>query len=485
MLVFRFCADVPERVADPAGSAEAEQEQSPAELDYSTEFMHCGYINFSSWHFAGLRVHEVSEEERMLHFLPDGLLVQAQAAPQADRWLGVMTDVEFIHRHLNLEASQSLRIFAISLREELWQRNDTSSKVVPLEALPGQSDFRFWKGWSFEKQELQRLKKDKRKHADAQRTPSFLPAAKRMKAHAAEASAALPNSAEEVAPAALAPATTGSAEEPPAPASDDADVNDLADEWWDALLVDMRADAAAEEAGHPYQPQVEDDGAESDGSHVEQLRVEGDVAEDGAGLAGLFSGSEEDEEELPTPELEHVMNDVWGDMLSHASAASASASSHAAPAATELAVAEPAAAASRAEADRAAPSGERGIPEEFVLPELGRLRHYADRGILSAVCQNKDHGDCRITRSLTSHPLQTDRATKRGGQGRPLGLMTLWLQQQHDFTTRDEHVNRFRPTLQERQEARAHFLSLPGGCDWSRAVERPQDDGEPEEPTRI
>ncbi|CAE7307420.1 unnamed protein product [Symbiodinium sp. CCMP2592] len=89
-----------------------------------------------------------------------------------DKTHGVFTDVQFASKFLDLNRSCFLQVYCISLCEDLWQKQDTSSKLVPLVPLPGVDEMKIWRGWEFEKQEMQRLSKEKRK-----RTGSDMPTA--------------------------------------------------------------------------------------------------------------------------------------------------------------------------------------------------------------------------------------------------------------------------------------------------------------------
>ena len=70
------------------------------------------------------------------------------------------------------------------------------------------------------------------------------------------------------------------------------------------------------------------------------------------------------------------------------------------------------------------------------------------------------------------HPSNAGVHTARGGQGRPLGFLTAWLQSQFDFRDQASHCHRCRPSYEARCESRSFLLGLEGGQAWSDRVER-------------
>ncbi|CAE7229924.1 unnamed protein product, partial [Symbiodinium sp. KB8] len=158
--------------------AEEAEECSPREREAEhLEYIHVGYFNFSSWHFSCLRVHEFTDATAWgvpssEHQDSIQVMVRTDVDGAVDKTHGVFTDVQFASKFLDLNRSCFLQVYCISLCEDLWQKQDTSSKLVPLVPLPGLHEMKIWRGWEFEKQEMQRLSKEKRK-----RTASDMPLA--------------------------------------------------------------------------------------------------------------------------------------------------------------------------------------------------------------------------------------------------------------------------------------------------------------------
>ena len=134
--------------------------------------------------------------------------------------------------------------------------------------------------------------------------------------------------------------------------------------------------------------------------------------------------------------------------------------------AAELAAAADVAPPARAKA------GARGVSLEMAVPG-GLLRFYDRSQIVVAHCERHGLGKCRLTRTLRG----SDRAN-RAAQGRPLGLLFSWLQCEDHGDPRDRDAL---PTLAERQAGRAAFADLDES-DRFLALERPQRDGEEDEP---
>ena len=107
---------------------------------------------------------------------------------------------------------------------------------------------------------------------------------------------------------------------------------------------------------------------------------------------------------------------------------------------------------------------------------------------MTAICSHEGHGDCRMLRSLRPHPRRragTINAT--AGQGRPVGLLVLWLQAQHDHGTQQGHMHRFQHSHARRLEARLWLYDTLSLEDFGRLqqIERQLDDGEGTEPEKI
>jgi hypothetical protein len=101
---------------------------------------------------------------------------------------------------------------------------------------------------------------------------------------------------------------------------------------------------------------------------------------------------------------------------------------------------------------------------------------------LYAVCPNKAHGRCVLTRTCMAKP--TPRTPAGRAQGRPFGLLCGWLSMAYSdkCPTKDDHMMFARTlSLEERREARAAIKLVPGS-DFALAVERPKRAGSDSEP---
>ena len=410
MLVFRLRSGPPHSVPEDAEEAE---ECSPREREAEhLEYIHVGYFNFSSWHFSCLRVHEFTDATAWgvpssEHQDSIQVMVRTDVDGAVDKTHGVFTDVQFASKFLDLNRSCFLQVYCISLCEDLWQKQDTSSKLVPLVPLPGLHEMKIWRGWEFEKQEMQRLSKEKRK-----RTASDMPLA-----------LGLPRAKK---------ARGGGPAQPGLPAGD-------AEPQQPSEGVDDQQYADINEHVHGYARYAEGevDADEGHGHDEDEDEHQGDWLQD---VASHHSCSSRDPEDFDEDDQCESEDDGAGvGPVPGADVAPEAADVHLAGVGDELwdEIQRDFADADALGADgveaRAAPALARGVGDVFELPGLGDIRYYADRSVLQAKCANPLHGDCRITRTTKPHPSNAGVHTARGGQGRPLGFLTAWLQSQFDF----------------------------------------------------
>ena len=80
------------------------------------------------------------------------------------------------------------------------------------------------------------------------------------------------------------------------------------------------------------------------------------------------------------------------------------------------------------------------------------------------------------------NPPQSARSNQ--SQGRPIGLLASWLEMAEDFKDASSHSSMRRPTLEQRQDARARLEAMEGGVDFALTYERPKrPDEDPEPPS--
>ena len=128
---------------------------------------------------------------------------------------------------------------------------------------------------------------------------------------------------------------------------------------------------------------------------------------------------------------------------------------------------------------RAAPSfqrDERQSEHVFTLPDLGEIRYSFSNSYMRAYCAQ--HGR-QCTRQRTVAP------TRTGNQGRPLGLLTAWLQEASQFAAAKDHIKAGVASYDIRCKGREHALSLAGGKLFAEMFEQKLKSGEPEEPRRL
>ncbi len=113
-------------------------------------------------------------------------------------------------------------------------------------------------------------------------------------------------------------------------------------------------------------------------------------------------------------------------------------------------------------------------------PPHGSIRYNFRSESLVAHCSYHS-GNCRRTR--IAKPAANP--SRNPGQGRPVGLLSAWLEEGSRFDSAQLHSQSCHPNLQLRREARHRFSSLPGASDFCRSYERPRRDSENEEPENL
>lgn len=130
-----------------------------------------------------------------------------------------------------------------------------------------------------------------------------------------------------------------------------------------------------------------------------------------------------------------------------------------------------------AAASSSCPKTSKVADDRFEVPPNGSIRYNFKGKNLVAHCACHA-GNCRRTRTI-NRPVN---ATRNKAQGRPIGLLTAWLEQAHSFAGEKEHSSRCRPSFEERKAARQRFYEIEGGVAWAKKFERELEDGEAEEP---
>jgi hypothetical protein len=128
----------------------------------------------------------------------------------------------------------------------------------------------------------------------------------------------------------------------------------------------------------------------------------------------------------------------------------------------------------------AVPSGLRSYATYVLVVPGGKIAYYgANFQVVTAQCENRDHGKCVLTRTMA--------AGRRVGQGRPMGLFMAWLAMGHLCATKEEHWDRANwPSLATREEARKSLVAMDlPDAQGLLSAERPLQPGEGPEPMHI
>ena len=486
-------------------------------------FMYPAHMNYSSFHFTCLQLFDDLDDKLKIPAadmpqIPGVLQLGVQGVAETDQSFGVLTDIEFVSKNIDLTHAWQLRIFSISLQETHWQTFDASSCVVPVVDAHERAEIEpvwVWHGSDYELARRRQKKTaavagGKKRDATGELKPrppmlrvrgkkaaANQPVSKRAKtAETSEAAAPDGPQAEQTAAASSSAAPGGNVpHDRPLGSAVPADQDALALLEFGPIdhagLYDDVAEAKsdADAASQPAASVDEDDG----------LGV-GEVAwtDDEADEASL------DPEQEQAEEAEDEFADLFDDLLPSSSAAGPDAASGAAmgaAAGAELdavagAVMDAAGAEIHAPGDAQAEDDHdqgRGGPQagrrldlrktEIKIPHLGRIVHVQEDNILIAFCGNPRHDDCKLTRTLNAGENFSSQNSTVAGRGRPIGRLMAWLRQQFDHRAKSDHVH-CKVTREMRLQGRADFASLPNAQAFL-ALERPLREDEPEEPLAI
>lgn len=114
------------------------------------------------------------------------------------------------------------------------------------------------------------------------------------------------------------------------------------------------------------------------------------------------------------------------------------------------------------------------------VDDYGEIWWMPDLREFHAICRCNSHDPhkgkpCMRVRTVDPGP--------KRGQGRPLGFLTAWLQAQHEYHTRWEHVHLCNPVLSSRKDGRRTLASFEGAeVLFSKERARDLANEEPEEP---
>ena len=435
-------------------------------------FLHVGYVNRTTWHFAAVCLHTEVEDllsPELLEALPphpDVVHVCVKTPAQGADSLGVRTDMQALSEKLDYAFPWAVSVFAISDKEDHWQHADTSSVVVPLTVFQKVESREVWRGMAREEEDrLAALRGQKRKQPakggpGRPRRPRAGPSTTNADPAPDDAAASAPEAAPEGVPDAAEGHGLGVYSEHEESEEDDQD--DGTDYDNEVAQPSGSSSSDSEMSSSSTSPCNSEDAAQEGGfGDNEQPAAARNRAEAAEKPADLGPDAAEAAEKP-------------ADLLAGPDAAEPAGMPELPDQHGERRPVEDRVAGRRADFDK----------NELDLGPLGRLRFYPHTKVLVAVCPS--HGpDCRMQRSVQAHPRARDRSSILGGQGRPLGLLMSWLQAQTEHPTQQEHIHLFSAARGARLEGRATLLLQPGGAGFAAATERPMEEGEEDEPARI
>ena len=114
----------------------------------------------------------------------------------------------------------------------------------------------------------------------------------------------------------------------------------------------------------------------------------------------------------------------------------------------------------------------------------GSISFYESKGAFQAVCENKAHGRCVLTRTRNSKGVTSDGFPRAG---RPVGFLAAWLAHSPETATKTEHweAARFQNTHTERAALRATIVASGESGRLLVSCERPLAEGEGPEPATL
>eukprot|EP00971_Amphidinium_carterae_P351606 6492189-Amphidinium_carterae.3 len=123
--------------------------------------------------------------------------------------------------------------------------------------------------------------------------------------------------------------------------------------------------------------------------------------------------------------------------------------------------------------------GSVGAADAAVTLESGRLAFYSKKNLFQATCYC--HQRCTLSRSSKPGAIQ------RGGAsvGRPLGLMTAWLEAASEYPDKTSHhaaLEALTTDAESRRAARDALIQVEGGLELMSQERAKVDDAEPDEP---
>lgn len=475
-------------------------ETDGSEMGPQEHFAHVGLMNFRSFHFAILKMQRHST-------LDDGAIILQRNRSDAhgvEISAGeVHTDMHFVKDFLDLSRPWTVAVLIMSDQERHWHCHACIQvrELVPVIAFKGVEHFTVWRGSEIEAESRKHLEKKKRKKTAGDRPePDGLEGAERLlrgNGRPKRARVARPPIVED------AGAAQGGAEQEldiqsgihAGNASDSASAASVEFEEFE----DMNPYAVPGGNDSEHDEDVEDAAALDDGDWDGQESMSPNECTDQSGGEDIMNVA--GDTSLHTQKTAvHAHETDAVDMPPCPSEAASSAR----PAVAAVFDPVPEAAAPHMEvASNANPKAEGAdepeaktdkktreaggrnafATESFKVGSHGELRYHSGMQIMTAVCNEPDHDDCRRQRTVVASDAMRTAAQK--GRGRPVGHLVAWLRSQGRFSSQRSHCHDFKCSLEERVAAREFLYSLPGGREFAAMSERPQREEEGEEPKGI
>ena len=428
------------------------QQESACEFHTTTTrlFLHIGRIDFRSWHFGALALHELEGVRP-----PSGVCFVQPTVDSAQH--GVYSDVEAFAYLLDLARACTLKLHQISLKEDDWLQAPRGS--VAIREIPDTPEFMVWQGSAPEQDRRKKTQQAKPRKRPGKPKPGNRPR-KRNK----RAKGPLAIGAGQVGDAALVDRDIGS----------DSDLDPDHNMDVDAML-DVLVSAECAEAACAFE--TEENEKESDGDRFDSNAPD-DVLLIGAASPPVSPReSDNDDNEF------EASVDADGKAID---IAEAEAVAHIADGADVVAPALPAPAGAQDEQQENAdqpierPAGVARSTLNRTVFEVrghGELHYYHMTHQMVAFCalRNDEHSDgCR--KQMTTAP-------KSRGSGRPIGFLVSWLMQASEHNSKQSHVHCSKPTYEQRLEARKFFETLPHHERFAafEKAKRANEDSEPRE----
>ena len=457
-------------------------------------FLYVGYINFKTWLFSGVHLLKI------LDCSTNGYMELAPWCCVEEKWgtnHGVRTIVQFAAEHFQFGFEYTLKIYKLVDDDARLPEEFMVGTCVEVEAFEGIGEFTCWKGSQTESQlrrkETQRTPGVKRPAAPFD--PNAADKEDQKKRRRTQKGKGKGPSNNQLSFSALLALTDSSEPKKDKVHSDDLD-NLLQSAWdWDSPFPSpsecgqSNVGRGSDSGDAPSEAFVLQEGEEEEDAFVEDtlVLVEDDKEEDSFSYAPTTPLSQTEEDQILNELLQERSDD-------------SDAETRTRPTETETPAGENAkkdkrdgsssSSSSTSSTGSSSSSSNDDGPNQGALPRKTPLSeflvdygsheiHYNRNGeYMRAHCSQ--HVDCRRQRTVKPSKF----AFHNRGQGRPIGLLTAWLDSAASFETREDHVKARPAPLADRKIGRQKFKGTQEGLDFLK-FERDQSQDTESEPEDI